>query len=101
MCDEEEKERNGRSDFGIGNRGRNYQRRNFGDGNYQRRNFGDFSEQDDGDQRERRRHVGLEEDDILCKRKRHESDMVEDEIMCKLTELLTHVGEKVCKIIFW
>nr|CDP91106.1 Bm3900, isoform h [Brugia malayi] len=95
MCDEEEKERNSRSDFVISNRGRNYQRRNFGDGNYQRRNFGDFSGQDDGgDQRERRRHVGLEEDDILYKRKRHGSDTVEDEIMHKLTELLTHVGEK-------
>ncbi|KAK6114103.1 MIF4G like family protein [Brugia pahangi] len=95
MCDEEEKERNSRSDFGFSNRGRNYQRRNFGDGNYQRRNFGDFSGQDDGgDQRERRRHVGFEEDDILYKRKRHGSDTVEDEIMHKLTELLTHVGEK-------
>lgn len=54
MSDEEEKERNGCSDFGTGNRGHNYRRRNISDG---RR----FSGQDDGDLRDRRRHVGLEE----------------------------------------
>ncbi|VBB33346.1 unnamed protein product [Acanthocheilonema viteae] len=86
MSDEEEREQNSRPDFGIGNRGCNYRRRNLGDVHR-------FSGQDDGDH-EKRRHIGLEEEDILCKRKRHGSDTVKDEIIYKLTELLTHVGEK-------
>ncbi|KAM3727998.1 Nuclear cap-binding protein subunit [Dirofilaria immitis] len=84
MSDEEEK-RNGRSDFGISNRSRNYRRRNLGDDRHS------CSEQDDG---ERRRHAGLEEDDISCKRRRPGSNTMEDEIIYKLTELLAHVGEK-------
>ncbi|MCP9265307.1 NCBP1 [Dirofilaria immitis] len=85
MSDEEEK-RNGRSDFGISNRSRNYRRRNLGDDRHS------CSEQDDG---ERRRHAGLEEDDISCKRRRPGSNTMEDEIIYKLTELLAHVGEKL------
>ncbi|VDK86679.1 unnamed protein product [Litomosoides sigmodontis] len=83
MSDQEEEERNGRSDLGIGSRG-----------NYGRQNMGDTRCLNDADQRERRRYVGLEEDDISCKRKRCGSDTVKDEILYKLTELLTHVGEK-------
>lgn len=52
MFDPEEKERNGRSDFDIVSTGRNYQEQNFG-GECR------FSGPDEGDQRERRRHVGL------------------------------------------
>lgn len=58
MFDEEEKERNGRSDFGVGNRGRNYGRQNLGDECC-------LSGQSDGDQRERRRYVGLEEGEFV------------------------------------
>uniref|UniRef100_A0A8R1XU70 Nuclear cap-binding protein subunit 1 n=1 Tax=Onchocerca volvulus TaxID=6282 RepID=A0A8R1XU70_ONCVO len=85
MIDEEDKEQDGRSDFGISNRGRNYRRRNLSD------NRRHFVGQDD---EERRQHADLEEDDISCKRKRHGSDVMKDEILYKLTELLTHIGEK-------
>ncbi|OZC08286.1 hypothetical protein X798_04637 [Onchocerca flexuosa] len=52
MIDEEDKEQNGRADFGIDNRGRNYRRRNLSD------NRRHFVGQDD---EERRQHADLEE----------------------------------------